>query len=146
MSKHAQFILFTYHEQWIRWRSIFTVMEAGFLLYVLSSACISWYIFSTLFTIFWPIKSTRYSVFYTKHTSLVILGATEPPLLTPTGLVLCPKLVLTWVARFTVSFWHSVCYGQSNTPFAGTHHGNCSSVPLDVAIIKFLLKSHGSAL
>ena len=39
-------------------------MEAGFLLYVLSSACISWYIFSTLFTIFRPIKSTLYSVFY----------------------------------------------------------------------------------
>ena len=39
-------------------------MEAGFLLYVLSSACISWYIFNTLFTIFRPIKSTLYSVFY----------------------------------------------------------------------------------
>ena len=44
--------------------STFIVMEAGFLLYVLSSAWISWYIFSTLFTIFWPIKSTLYSVFY----------------------------------------------------------------------------------
>ena len=44
--------------------STFIGMEAGFLLYVLSSACISWYIFSTLFTIFWPIKSTPYSVFY----------------------------------------------------------------------------------
>ena len=39
-------------------------MEAGFLLYVLSSAWISWYIFSTLFTVFRPIKSTLYSVFY----------------------------------------------------------------------------------
>ena len=39
-------------------------MEAGFLLHVLSSACISWYIFSTLLTIFRPIKSTLYSVFY----------------------------------------------------------------------------------
>ena len=39
-------------------------MEAGFLLYVLSAAWISWYIFSTLFTIFRPIKSTLYSVFY----------------------------------------------------------------------------------
>ena len=44
--------------------STFIGMEAGFLLYVLSSAWISWYIFSTLFTIFWPIKSTLYSVFY----------------------------------------------------------------------------------
>ena len=44
--------------------STFIVMEAGFLHYVLSSACISWYIFRTLFTIFRPIKSTLYSVFY----------------------------------------------------------------------------------
>ena len=44
--------------------STFIVMEAGFLLYILSSACISLYIFSTLFTIFRPIKSTLYSVFY----------------------------------------------------------------------------------
>ena len=44
--------------------STFILMEAGFLLYVLSAAWISWYIFSTLFTIFRPIKSTLYSVFY----------------------------------------------------------------------------------
>ena len=50
--------------------STFIVMEAGFLLYVLSSAWISWYIFSTLFTIFWPIKSTLYSVFYIKTISI----------------------------------------------------------------------------
>ena len=48
-------------------------MEAGFLLYVLSSACISWYIFSTLFTIFRPIKSTLYSVFYI----YVVVSASE---------------------------------------------------------------------
>ena len=48
--------------------STFIGMEAGFLLYVLSSAWISWYIFSTLFTIFWPIKSTLYSVFYIINT------------------------------------------------------------------------------
>ena len=55
--------------------STFIVMEAGFLLYVLSSACISWYIFSTLFTIFRPIKSTLYSVFYTpKNESIQYTG------------------------------------------------------------------------
>ena len=39
-------------------------MEGGFLLNVLSSAWNSWYIFNPLFTIFRPIKSTLYSVFY----------------------------------------------------------------------------------
>ena len=52
--------------------STFIVMEAGFLLYVLSSACISWYIFSTLFTIFWPIKSTLCSVFYSSNIDCIL--------------------------------------------------------------------------
>ena len=43
---------------------LFIVLETDFLLYVLSPAWISWYIFSTLFTTFRPIKSTLYSVFY----------------------------------------------------------------------------------
>ena len=43
---------------------LFIVLETDFLLYVLSFAWISWYIFSTLVTTFRPIKSTLYSVFY----------------------------------------------------------------------------------
>ena len=48
------------------------MLETDFLLYVLSSAWIPWYIFSTLFTIFRPIKSTLYSVFYTMMRALMI--------------------------------------------------------------------------
>ena len=46
---------------------LFIVLETDFLLYVLSPAWISWYIFSTLFTTFRPIKSTLYSVFYSER-------------------------------------------------------------------------------
>ena len=73
--------LFTRYKKWIRCEKcveiglsnldilftlllLFILLETDFLLYVLSPAWISWYIFSTLFTIFRPIKSTLYSVFY----------------------------------------------------------------------------------
>ena len=80
MSKHDQFIRLTHFLFAIKsglgvksgWRLdilftlvlLFIVLETDFLLYVLSPAWISWYIFSTLFTTFRPIKSTLYSVFY----------------------------------------------------------------------------------
>ena len=80
MSKHDQFLRLTHFLFAIKsgldvksgWRLdilftfvlLFIVLETDFLLYVLSPAWISWYIFSTLFTYFWPIKSTLYSVFY----------------------------------------------------------------------------------
>ena len=80
MSKHEQFIRLTHFLFAIKsglgvksgWRLdilftlvlLFIVLETDFLLYVLSPAWISWYIFSTLFTTFRPIKSTLYSVFY----------------------------------------------------------------------------------
>ena len=80
MSKHDQFIRLTHFLFAIKsglgvksgWRLdilftlvlLFIVLETDFLLYVSSPAWISWYIFSTLFTAFRPIKSTFYSVFY----------------------------------------------------------------------------------
>ena len=87
MSKHDQFIRLTHFLFAIKsglgvksgWRLdilftfvlLFIVLETDFLLYVLSPAWISWYIFSTLFTTFRPIKSTLYSVFY-QYTDIYI--------------------------------------------------------------------------
>ena len=90
MSKHDQFIRLTHFLFAIKsglgvksgWRLdilftlvlLFIVLETDFLLYVLSPAWISWYIFSTLFTTFRPIKSTLYSVFYLQNHTWEILG------------------------------------------------------------------------
>ena len=82
MSKHDQFIRITHFLLAINsglgvksgWRLdilfslgiLFIVLETDFLLYVLSSAWISWYIFSTLFYYFSANKKYLYSVLYEK--------------------------------------------------------------------------------
>ena len=81
--------------------STFIVMETDFLLHVLSSAWISWYIFSTLFTIFRPIKSTLYSVFYPKTTSFY-KTAWSPTLFTPTF-----QYFYTDISAISVTFCNS---------------------------------------
>ena len=91
MSKHDQFIRLTHFLFAIKsglgvksgWRLdilftlvlLFIVLETDFLLYVLSPAWISWYIFSTLFTTFRPIKSTLYSVFYQQVAKKCLVGS-----------------------------------------------------------------------
>ena len=93
--------------------STFIVMEAGFLLHVLSSACISWYIFSTLFTIFRPIKSTLYSVFYPGMKQI-----TKKPKSSSSNLFhLCLHFVLVLATEYSLSAPAVIqCHSLDNWP------------------------------